>query len=405
MIVNNVVQEIESFMQEYYLPELVAGLRKMDKGALEDISEEIANRVRNGQRIFGFGNGGSEAISEAFIYALERNIPEEFKFDAYSNPKLSEAVDAGNSELFNHRIKRSGRNGDLAVLISASGNSDNINQSSTLCKLTGVKTASISGDGKIAKDSTTKADYPLVIPIKDQQILEDATLGILYIIADLAMSKVTKKMYDVQNVSGRYIDAIVDGCQQIYPIQIETLAQDILSAYKRGNQIRVDAPNSGLLSIISKHMEHNLKWDAFQNVENRLPNRVSSGLPTYHFTGVGNDGGDGFNYAIEIDDNYSIGDIEVLFARDLHSIPIQTLLSAANRKKMSIHSFCFHTDSEYIASNVAQTVLHLTSRVINAYLLSEAQQRDFAEQLRADLAMLRQKDKTKNKFQELYRIK
>ncbi len=395
---------LEQFIGKYYLPHVVEGLRTIDAQVLEDISERVAHRIREGRRLFGFGNGGSEAISEAFIYALEQRISPEFQFDTYSNPKLSEAVDSPNQELFNHRIKRSGRKGDLAILVSASGNSDNVNTVSAICRENGVETVAISGNGRIANDPETKTDYSIVIPIEDQQILEDVTLGVIYLIAELTQYKTEAKEYDVATVRSRYIDQLVTGFGQLSARAIGSLAADIIQAYKIGKLVRIDAPDSGQLSINAKHMQHNLKWDAFQDVKNRLPNRVYSGLPTYHLSGVANDGGECFNYTVEVDDNNAPGDVELLFTREIGSRSIQALLKVAEKKRMSIHQFSFNVESEYVASNLTQSVLHLTSRVINAHLLCEqAYSETFEDQLRQDLALLRQKDKIRQRLERVYK--
>ncbi|MCH7535224.1 MAG: SIS domain-containing protein [Bacteroidetes bacterium] len=393
---------IQHFMEEYYIPGVVEGLRTIDDQILEDVSEKVVHRIREGRRIFGFGNGGSEAISEAFIYALEQRINDEFEFDTYSNPKLGEAVDTKNGKLFNHRIRRSGREGDLVVLVSASGNSENINNVSALCKEKGVETVSVSGGGRIANDPKTTADNPVVIMIKDQQILEDVTLGLVYLVAELAQYKTGGVSYDTGEVKRRYIEKLADGLGQLAASRISHLALEITRAYKEGKRIRIDAPDSGQLSINAKHMQHNLKWDAFQDAK-RLTNRVYSGLPTYHMSGVSNDGGDGLAYAVEVDDNSEPGDVSVVFAKDMNSMPVQALLKAAERKGIPVDAFCFHVDSEYVASSLTQSVLHLTSRAINAYLLTEqGDPREFSELLGGDLALLRQKNETRKKLGDTY---
>ncbi|MBI2665914.1 SIS domain-containing protein, partial [Candidatus Woesearchaeota archaeon] len=188
---------VDEFTRRYYFPKVIAGLMNIDEAMIEEASEKVALRIREGRRIFGFGNGGSEAISDAFIYALEQRISPAFQFDTYSNPKLPEVTDSPNSKLFHHRILRSGRKGDLAVLISASGNSNNINEISRLCRQKGVETVSVSGDGRITNNPKTKAGLPIVIPLEDQQTLEDVTLGVVYLISELVQYKIEGKKYDV----------------------------------------------------------------------------------------------------------------------------------------------------------------------------------------------------------------
>lgn len=403
MTESNIQQNIEGFIQRYYLLKVVEGLNSIDVSVLEAISDKVAQRVREGRRIFAFGNGGSEAIAEAFVYTLEQRIGDNFKFDVYGNPRLSEATDAGINTLFNFRIRRSGRPGDLAVLVSASGNSTNINNVAGLCREQSIETISLSGNGLIA--TARRSDYPIIFQINDQQILEDVTLGLLYIVGEIVEQKVNGKKYNAAEIKGKYVAGFVDGTAKTdYSTFVLALAQDILQAYKKGSQIRVDAPDNGLLSINAGHMQHNLKWDAFQDVEPRLTNRVTSGFPTYHLSGVSNDGGEGFNYAVEVQDNNQPDDVEIVFAKDLSSKPVQALLLAAKRKGIRIHSFEFNGQDDYVASNICQSFLHITSRVINAYLLSEKTgYADFEHRLRQDLAMLRKKDETLEKLTRVYK--
>ena len=72
---------------------------------------------------------------------------------------------------------------------------------------------------------------------------------------------------------------------------------------------------------------------------------------------------------------------------------------------MRVHPFAFGVESEYIASNLAQLVLHTTSRTVNALLQSQGREGDagvFEKRLRYDLALLRQKDETRQRLEQKY---
>ena len=402
MIQNNIVGTIEQFMHEYYIPKVVEGLIGIDERVLDEISDKIAQRVRRGGCILAFGNGGSDAIAESFILSLEQRINPRFQFDTYSNPRPGEASTATGIDLiFNRRILRSARQGDLVVLVSASGDSENINRASIYCKASSVETISVSGNGKISY-GPAKSDCPIIVPLQDQQIIEDVTLGILYLLGEVTASKVNGFEYDIAGLKKLYVKNFNTEAGLLSARRIDLLAQDVVNAYKTGHQVRIDGLNSGLLLIAAAHMQHNLKWDAFQGVIKRPPNRVSSGIPQYHFSGVSNDGGDGYNYAMEIEDNYERDDVEVVFGRHMGSLEAQTLSLAAQRKGMKIHPFFFCEESEYVVSNVAQSILHIAGRVINAYLLSESNPAEFGSRLKHDLAMLRQKRETMRNLARTY---
>ncbi len=402
-------QTVAEFIQEYYFPQVLSGIQQLDEQVLNEVGEKVACRIKEGRRIFGFGNGGSEALSEAFILALEQRISTEFQFDTYSSPTAAEAIFTPNVELYQHRLRRSGRAGDLAVLISASGNSENINRASALCREQGIETVSISANGRVARDPSTKSDVPIVIPVEDQQMLEDITIGAAYLIVEIANHNVEERKISVTEVKERYLALLHAGTPIINPFQIGSLAEAIVNAYTKGRQVRIDAPDSGLLSLNAKHMEHNLKWDAFQDVPRRLTNRTYSGLPTYHISGVSNDGGERFNLAVEIEDNMEPGDVEVLFIREPTSSVVQATQFGAKQKKLYLSPFVFNVDSEHAASNLAQSVMHTTARTVNALLLSHHEDGStdvdtFRTQLRYDMAMLRQKDLTRERLEQRYTL-
>lgn len=407
MINEKLLQETNKFVEEYYLPQLFKGILEVENMPIEKISNKIATAILGGKHIFSFGNGGSEAISELFIQSLEQNISTEFQFDTFSNPKLSESKGIPNEELFNHKIKRSGKKGDLIILISASGNSENIKKASILCKEKGIETISISGNGEIVNNPEIKSDLAIVLNIKDQQILEDITLALINIIVDLVLHKVNKLNYSLEKIKEKQLYNLKKGILTIKENKIFNIAERIIKAYHEGKIIRIDAPESCGLSISAKHMEHNLKWDAFQNIKNRLKNKVNSGLSTYHLTGVGNDGGDNFNYAIEIKDNAESEDFEIIFAKNINSLQIRSLLLEANNKKMDIEIFNFNIGNDFTEACLAQIILHLTSRIINTRLLLEEEsitQNQFKQQLQYDLAMLRTKPQTRIKLEQEYNL-
>lgn len=388
--------EVVKFVNDFYVPNVIQGLKNFSEADLELASNEIIETIKNGNTIYAFGNGGSEAIAEHLIYSLEKTVDYKFPFTSYGNPKLSEITDACNCELFNQRIIRSGKAGDLAFLISASGDSVNINNLSVLCRRKGVNTISLSGTGRISNDLETKAGLSLVVPIKDQQIMEDTTQCIIHILVKITQSKLSGEIKTVKEIKNEYLGKIIAGLENINVGKLEDVVSDIVLAFKKSKKIRLDAPDSGILSISAGHTTHNLKWDALSDIKQRPTNLVFSGIPTCHFTGVGNDGGDGFNYALEIADNFDAGDVQIIFAKKQNSRSTKSLIEAARSNGMVVHLFDFGED-EFVGGDVSQSVGHLIGRITNAKLI-------FAQRLMQDLALLRVKDETKAKLKLKYEI-
>jgi len=58
----------------------------------------------------------------------------------------------------------------------------------------------------------------------------------------------------------------------------------------------------------------------------------------YHLTGVGNDGGDSFQYAIEVGDNAKDNDVLIIFCKNPDSIEYKRLISAVIGDIITVYS-------------------------------------------------------------------
>ncbi|MBU1018742.1 SIS domain-containing protein [Patescibacteria group bacterium] len=374
--------DLHEFLENYYKPHLIQGLASLSSDDISKVSNEILDVVENGGRIFAFGNGGSEAIAEHLLYALEFGISDNYQFDTHGNPKTSYYIKTPIDKLFNPRIKRSARPGDLVFLISASGNSRNINNAAKLCRKMGIRTISISGDGAIVKLS----DLPVMISLHDQQILEDITQVFIHMAVRILTDSFDRN----------YLNKIQHGVEFVTASMIYEIAFDVFGAFKSGNTIRVDAPDSGAIAISAGHTAHNFKWDAFQNARKRLSNNVHSGLFSYHLTGVSNDGGEGFNLAVEVDDNCKKDDVEIVFAKDLNDARVQRVIKVASSRFAKVHPVCFDVESEDIAADLTQITGHILGRTLNRIIAKS--------DLKSDLALLRARDKTCCEFNRKYLV-
>ncbi len=388
-------------MNKYYLPKFIETLRIINLDFIDNLSDFIVEVVRGGRRFFAFGNGGSEAIANILIHLLGKSFSLDFKFDVFQSPLSQEIIEHESEKLFLDLIRRSGRVGDLVFLISASGDSLNINEVSALCSSLGITTISLSGRGAIV-NGRCAAKYNVVFDLKDQQILEDVTLAVINLLVIFAGNKLSGKKVDLLRIRNVYEKRYLEGVNSFDVGRIQNLVDDLIYAYRNSCLIRVDAPDNGLLSFCAKHMEHNLKWDALSNILKRPVNRVFSGLSSCHLTGVGNDGGENHNFSLEIEDNLFVNDVEVVFAKSLNSLSVKSLIKAASNSHCKLHLFCFNSVDECVDANLAQSVLHITARVLNSYLLFHQGTIDSLEipsQLQMDLALLRQKKSIKENLE------
>ena len=105
----------------------------LDENKLNEAIERIAEAYRNGKHVFVAGNGGSAATANHFSCDLSKNA---IKGDQNrvklitlsSNVEYITAAgnDIGFDDIFTEQLKNLMEDGDLIILISASGNSPDI---------------------------------------------------------------------------------------------------------------------------------------------------------------------------------------------------------------------------------------------------------------------------------------
>ena len=394
--------DIQLFMQ-YYIGEVVAGLGRIPDETLDLLSQKLAGTIRDGRTIFAFGNGGSEAIAEHFIYALN-NVVEGFKFHSCSNPKASELTDSSSCTSFDRTIKRQGRAGDLALLISASGNSVNINNVAIACREENVTSISLTGGGRIVSEQ--RSDIPVVSNIGDQQILEDVTQITIHLLTEITCLRLQNRDFAIDKIRNRHATDLKKSFTSIDSLYLSNMADGIINAFRRGSAVYVLAPDDGALSITASHVLHNLKWDAWSDIDFRLSNRVYSGFPTCHITGLSNDGAAGYVHAIDIQDNGTCGDIVILFARHMGSEKVRAVQMAAAINDCVVYPICFKSGNRWVDADAAQMLGHVMGRTVNTTLLLE--QGDICREkfgkhlIENDLALLRQRKHIRKNLKRRY---
>jgi D-sedoheptulose 7-phosphate isomerase len=371
---------------------------------ITDAASSLTTAIRSNAQIFAFGNGGSEALARHLNYALMRQVPSQFRVHTQTNPGPEFSGMAPHQEIFSWMLRRSAMRGDLVFLVSASGNSKNICDVALTAKQSNLKVVSLSANGKI--NQQPEVDVKIVIDGRDQQIVEDAALTVIHIISSLVSSELAGIKTDPKKVLKDYLKTLSNGFRQLKGVGLEILVPALVRSYLLGNCVRFDAPDGDAMVMDAFHTAHNQKWDAFQGVPRHPTNRVYSGIPTCHLSGVANDGLEGWNYALEVRDTLGAGDVEVI----LHTGPTppeasQHLMYEAGRKRIRIYRINFDLGDCFPEYTMVQVTGHLLGRLVNAMLRRHlvdvvATSRffdrvDVDELLRYDLAMLRTADKNR----------
>lgn len=176
--------------------ELIELINVFDYKSLELIVERLRQAVAQDASIFIGGNGGSATI--ALHYAtdwtkgvFEKNGKGLRTFPLSANPGLTSAIsnDVNFESSLSFQLQTLGKEGDLVVLISSSGNSPNIIAAANKARTLGMSIIGISGFGH--SKLVQLSDHSLTIDSTNTQLVEDmhAVIGHL-----IYLSLIEKKL-------------------------------------------------------------------------------------------------------------------------------------------------------------------------------------------------------------------
>ena len=169
--------EIDFFAN--YFDEVYATLRAIPRQQIAEIVAMLRQIRRERRQVFIFGNGGSAATSSHFacdLIKLTRQAGQpDFRaialtdnmavFSAYAN-------DHGYETVFAEPLRSLAAPGDVAIGISASGQSANVLRGMQAARELGLTTVGFAGyDGGRLKD---KVDVCLIAPGRHASLIEDA---------------------------------------------------------------------------------------------------------------------------------------------------------------------------------------------------------------------------------------
>lgn len=170
-----------------YEDELTQAIKAIDVNEFEKVIAILTQAYREDKQVLIFGNGGSAATANHFVCDFGKNAVkgEKRRFRILSLSDNIEKITAlGNDvafeEIFRQQMINLMRAGDVAIAISASGNSPNAVRACEYAREIGGKLIVLAGfeGGKIAP----MADAALVARMKSYERVEDIHLIILHMI-------------------------------------------------------------------------------------------------------------------------------------------------------------------------------------------------------------------------------
>ena len=140
---------------------------KENLNTLVTVINLLAAAFSNGNKFLLFGNGGSAAdaqhIAAEFVnrFRIERRPLPALALTTDTSAITSIANDYDYKEIFAKQVKALGKEGDIALAISTSGNAENVLAAVDACKELKIISVGLTGGdgGKLAK----KADYLLCV--------------------------------------------------------------------------------------------------------------------------------------------------------------------------------------------------------------------------------------------------
>jgi D-sedoheptulose 7-phosphate isomerase len=156
------------------------------------VSQKLSGVLKNGGKAIFCGNGGSAADSQHL--ATELVVRLSSKNDRRALPAISLttnssiltacANDYGFDQIFSRHVEAIGLKNDILFAISTSGNSQNVVNAVKAAKEIGIATVGfLGGDGG---QLAGLVDYPLLVPSRDTQRIQEGHITIGHIIIEQA---------------------------------------------------------------------------------------------------------------------------------------------------------------------------------------------------------------------------
>lgn len=149
----------------------------------------IIDSMRSGGKLLIFGNGGSAADAQhiaaelAFKMGRERQALPAIALTTDTSLLTAISNDRHFDFIFARQIQALGRNGDVILAISTSGNSPNVIEAVKQASATDIKTIGLLGNsgGKLAE----LVDLPLIVPHHETPRIQEVHIAISHIICQL----------------------------------------------------------------------------------------------------------------------------------------------------------------------------------------------------------------------------
>lgn len=168
-------------------------LRAMEvlAGALSEAGQLMASSLKNGGKVLACGNGGSAGDAQHFSaemlnrFEMERAPLAAVALTTDSSTLTSIANDYSYDEVFSKQVTGLGREGDVLLAISTSGNSPNVLRAIEAAHKRGMKVVALTGkNGGKMSGLLRDGDINLCVPSDSTARIQEVHLICLHCICD-----------------------------------------------------------------------------------------------------------------------------------------------------------------------------------------------------------------------------
>ncbi len=155
----------------------------------------LIEALETGHKVLLFGNGGSAADSQHIAaelvgkLAVKRRALAAIALTTDTSNLTALGNDFGYEVIFQRQVEALGREGDVAIGISTSGNSSNVLTAVRTARALGLKTLGLTGCGGGVLAGLV--DCPIVVPSDNTQRIQEAHITIGHILCELIEARFT----------------------------------------------------------------------------------------------------------------------------------------------------------------------------------------------------------------------
>ena len=186
---SNRSESVDLYLKTIQDHAMVVEQLKSQQELFANIAEHLIRAIRDGKKILWCGNGGSAADSQHLAAELvgrfrrERRAWCSIALTTDTSILTSVANDASFDDLFERQLLAIGRQGDVVLAISTSGNSPNVLQAVCAAGEKGMKTIGLTGKG--GGELAGICSLSLIVDSDSTQRIQETHITIGHILCEL----------------------------------------------------------------------------------------------------------------------------------------------------------------------------------------------------------------------------